>query len=119
MTGFGPLIATLAGFVATHMAISRPGIRARLVARLGRGGYGALHGVVSLAGLAAVFWGFWQAPYVELWPPLAVLRAAPPIVMPLACILFVAGVTTPCAGLRGDRLPDGANPAPGIPFPGR
>lgn len=114
MTGFLPLIVTLAAFIATHMAISRPAIREPLLARLGRGGYGALHGVFSLAGLAAVFWGFWQAPYVELWPPLTVFRAVPPIVMPLACILFIAGMTTPCAGLRGDRLPEGGNPAPGI-----
>ena len=34
--------------------------------------------------------------------------------MPLACILVVASVTTPCAGLGGDCLPEGENPAPGI-----
>ena len=114
MTGFLPLIATLAVFIAIQFALLRPGIREPLVARMDRAGYGALHGAVSLAGLAAVFWGFWQAPYVEIWPPLAAFRAAPPLVMPLACILFIAGMITPCAGLRGDRLPGGGNPAPGI-----
>lgn len=114
MTGFLPLVLILALFIASHMAISRPAIREPLVARLGRGGYGALHGGISLVGLAAVFWGYRQAPYLELWPPLAAFHALPPIVMPLACILFIAGVTTPCAGLGGDRLPEGDNPAPGI-----
>lgn len=114
MTGFLPLVATMVFFVTSHLAISRPTIRAPLVARLGRDGYGALHGIFSLATLAAVFWGFWQAPYIELWPSLAVFRAMPPIVMPFACILFVAGMTTRGGGLRGDRLPDGDKPAPGI-----
>jgi len=114
LSGFAPLVGLLIAFVASHMAISRPGIREPLIARIGRGGYGALHGIFSLIGLAAVFWGYWQAPYVELWPPLGFLRTIPPIIMPVACILFIAGMTTPCAGLRGDRLPAGDNPAPGI-----
>lgn len=114
MTEFLPLVATLAVFVASHAAISRPAIRAALLYRMGSGGYGALHGVVSLISLAAVFWGFWQVPYIELWPPLAAFRAVPPLTMPFACILFAAALTTPCAGLRGDRLPDGDNPASGI-----
>lgn len=109
-----PLVATMAFFVAGHLAISRPAIREPLVVRFGRNGYGALHGIFSLVTLAAVFWGFWQAPYIELWPPLAMFRAVPPVVMPLACILFVAGMTTRGGGLRGDRLPEGDNPAPGI-----
>jgi uncharacterized membrane protein len=114
MTEFLPLVVTLGAFIVSHMAISRPVIREPLLARIGRGGYGALHGTISTVGLVAVFWGFWQAPYIELWPPLPIFRAAPSVVMPLACILFIAGMTTPCAGLSGDRLPEGDNPAPGI-----
>ncbi len=105
MTGFLPLFMTMAAFLVVHTAISRPVIRAPLRSRLGRNGYGALHGAVSLLGMAAVFWGFWQAPYVELWPPLPALRAAPHIAMPIAAVLAVAGMTTPYAGLSGDRLP--------------
>jgi uncharacterized membrane protein len=111
---FLPLAATLILFVVSHVALSRPMIREPLTVRLGRGGYGMLHGIVSLAGLALVFWGFWQAPYIELWPPLPALRAVPPLIMPFACILFMAGVFNPFAGLRGDRLPEGGSPAPGI-----
>ncbi len=85
----------LIAFVASHMAISQHGIREPLIARIGRGGYGALHGVFSLIGLAAVYWGYWQTPYVELWPPLGLFRAVPPIVMPVAWIPFIAGLTTP------------------------
>lgn len=114
MTGFLPLIGLLAAFVLAHTAMSRPGIRDPLVARLGRGGYGALNGIVSTVGMVAVFWAYFTAPWLELWPQSPVLRAAPAILMPIACILAVAGATTPYAGLRGDRLPEGDNQAPGI-----
>ena len=114
MTGFLPLFLTLVIFIATHTAISRPFLRAPLRSALGPRGYGALHGLISLAGMAAVFWGFWQAPYIGLWPPYPGLQAIPAIVMPLACILTAASLMTPGAGLQGDRLPGGDNPAPGI-----
>lgn len=108
------LVALLAAFVAVHTVISRPVLREPLVTALGRRGYVAFHGVVSLLGMAAVFWAYSRAPYVELWPTSTLLRAVPALAMPLACILAVASLTTPCAGLGGDRLPDGADPAPGI-----
>jgi len=114
MTGFLPLIVTMAAFLAVHTAISRPRIRDPLIARLGRRWYGAFHGIVSLAGMAAVFWGYYASPYLELWPPLMAFRAIPALLMPLACILTAASLTTPCAGLAGDCLPDGDNPAPAI-----
>lgn len=114
MTALLTLAGFLAAFMLLHVAISRPAVREPLVARLGRGGYGALHGILSTAGLAAVFWAYFTAPYMELWPQHNALRWIPPLTMPFACILFVAGITTPCAGLRGDRLPDGENQAPGI-----
>jgi len=59
-------------------------------------------------------WAHRVAPYIELWPPYPELRLVPFLLNPLAAILVVAGVTTPGAGLRGDRLPDGEDPAPGI-----
>lgn len=109
-----PLVVALAAFVIVHAAMSRPWLRDPLTRRLGRSGYGAVNGTVSLIGLILVFWAYRAAPYIELWPPLEALRTVPIAVMPVAAILFVAGVTTPCAGLRGDRLPDGARAAPGI-----
>ncbi len=114
MKAFLPLIVLLAAFVAVHTAISRPRIRDPLVAWLGRRWYGAFHGIVSVVGMAAVFWAYYTAPYLELWPPLTAFRAIPALIMPLACILAVASVTTPCAGLGGDCLPEGDNPAPAI-----
>ena len=114
MIGFLPLITLLAAFVAIHTVISRPAFREPLVARLGRGGYGTVHGIVSVLGMAAVFWAFFRAPYLELWPSSAALRAVPALAMPLACILAVASITNPYAGLSGDRLPEGDNQAPGI-----
>ncbi|UCH74165.1 MAG: NnrU protein [Rhodospirillales bacterium] len=108
------LVAMLAGFVVMHSLISRPALRTPLVARLGSRRYLILHGVVSLLGMAAVFWAYFRAPHIELWPSSTILRTIPLLAMPVACILAVASVITPCAGLGGDRLPAGDNPAPGI-----
>lgn len=110
-----PLLVTLlAAFVAMHTAISRPQLREPLVARLGPRRFVAFHGIVSLLGMAAVFWANSRAPYVELWPSSSALRAIPVLLMPLACVLAVASVTNPFAGLGGDRLPNASNMAPGI-----
>lgn len=108
------LAAVLAAFVAAHTVLSRPWLRDPLVRRLGRGWYGALNGTLSLAGLVVVLWAHRAAPYIELWPSTPGLFLVPLLLNPLAGILFVAGMTTPGAGLRGDRLPEGDDPAPGI-----
>lgn len=114
MSGFLPLIALLAAFIAVHTAISRPALRQPLRARLGRRGFGILHGVISVLGIAVVFWALFRAPYVPLWPRLPILLMVPPLLMPFACILAVASITNPYAGLGGDRLPAQGNPAPAI-----
>ncbi len=114
MTGFLPLIALLAAFVAVHTVISRPIFREPLVRRLGRRGFATFHGIISVLGMAAAYWAYVRAPYLELWPPLAMLRVVPALAMPIALLLTVASFTTPYAGLSGDRLPEGDNPAPGI-----
>lgn len=114
MSGFLPLIALLAAFVAVHTVISRPVLRTPLVRRLGRRGYATVHGIISVLGMAGAFWAFFRAPYLELWPPLAAFRAVPAMAMPLALVLAVASVTTPHAGLAGDQLPEDESPAPGI-----
>lgn len=108
------LVAALAGFVAAHAVMSRPWLRDPLTRTLGRAGYGAFNGTLSLIGLVLVLWAHRIAPYIELWPPYAELRLVPFVLMPVAGVFFVAGVSTPCAGLRGDRLPAGGDPAPGI-----
>lgn len=114
MNGFFLLAAFLVAFVAMHTVISRPLLRGPLVVWLGRRGYGLLHGIVSFAGLAAVFWAYSRSPHVELWSASNASQMVPAVLMPLACVLAVASVTNPCAGLGGDRLPEGPDPAPGI-----
>lgn len=108
------LIVALAAFVAAHTVLSRPWLRDPLTLHLGRGGYAAFNGVLSLIGMILVFWAHRAAPYIEIWPPYPGLRLVPILLMPVAGILVVAGSTTPCAGLSGDRLPDGEMSAPGI-----
>lgn len=114
MNGILLLVVLLAAFVAMHTAISRPLFRDPLVAWLGSRSYVAFHGVVSLLGTVAVFWAHSRAPYIELWPSSSALRVVPVLLMPLACVLAVASVTNPSAGLGGDKLPEGPGAAPGI-----
>ncbi|MDZ4135630.1 MAG: NnrU family protein [Paracoccaceae bacterium] len=67
MGGWGGFLLALAAFFASHMIPSRPALRGRLVARLGRAGYGAAYGAVSVLALAWVIIAAGQAPVVPLW----------------------------------------------------
>ncbi|MCF3642362.1 NnrU family protein [Rhizobium sp. TRM95111] len=56
------LIAGIVLFIATHLVRPfAPGLRAAGIARLGRPGWMALHGIVSLASLAMMAFGFAEA----------------------------------------------------------
>jgi len=64
---WGEFAAAMVLFLASHQIPARPGMRAVLVSRLGRGGFGAVYGVMALATLAWVIGAAGRAPLVVLW----------------------------------------------------
>ncbi|SDC35088.1 NnrU family protein [Ruegeria marina] len=92
MGGWGAFAAALAVFLASHAIPVRPPVRPWLVARLGRRGYLAAYSVLSLAVLYWLILAARDAPYVEVIPSWPVLRWVPMIVMPVVCLLAVAGM---------------------------
>jgi len=96
MAGFGELAAALAVFFASHSLPALPGLRARLVGWCGgERRYLLLHSLSATATLVWLVAAALRAPYLELWGFHAWTRWVPITVMPLACMLLVAGLTTP------------------------
>jgi uncharacterized membrane protein len=93
MLGWGLFLAALVTFLLTHMIPARPAMRGRLIEVMGRRGYFAAYSVLSLIVLGWLIVAAAQAPYVEVIPPLAVLRWVPLLVMPVVCWLALAGMT--------------------------
>jgi len=93
--------------VLGHAVPSAPGLRERLIAGLGRGGFVALHSGISLATLAFLVWTYLRVESVVLyWPPEA-LRWAAVALMPLAFLLLAGRIATPFGELRQPRAPRG------------
>ncbi|MCW5770570.1 MAG: NnrU family protein [Rhodospirillaceae bacterium] len=101
-------------FLAIHLVPGTP-LRGQAVRTLGEGGY---RGVFSLASLVALAWmalAFRDAPHEELWDQAPWTRWVPLIVMPLASILFVCGLTSRNPSLAGmERAIDAEHPVAGI-----
>jgi len=92
---FLPLYAALGAFFATHSLPSLPGLRARLVKLMGERGYLILHSVLATLSLLWLLVATLEAPRVELWGFHDWARWVPICVMPFACILLAAGLTSP------------------------
>lgn len=87
------LIAGLALFLGVHTLTTLRGPRAKVIARLGEGGYKILYALVSFAGLALIAWGFsiYRATgWINVWyPPVALRHLVLALMLP-AVILVVA-----------------------------
>lgn len=103
MTGWIGFALALATFGATHFVPTRPALRARLVAGLGRRVWFSVYGLVSLASTAWVVWAAGQAPFVELWPQPPWTRWVPNLVMPVAIALAACGLPAATVTLGGPR----------------
>jgi uncharacterized membrane protein len=93
------MILGLILFFGVHLITTQREVRARLVAAMGGGPYKAVYGLVSLAGLVLIAWGFAayrKAGLIEVWEPLvpaSVLTALKHLTLALmlpAVILVVA-----------------------------
>ncbi|PTX53296.1 putative membrane protein [Gemmobacter caeni] len=85
--GWTEFILAMAAFLGSHMVPSRPGLRGALVARLGRAGYGAAYGLLSLVLLIWVIAAAGRAPFVPLWDQAIWMRWLANLAMPVALLL--------------------------------
>ena len=89
MDSYALLVLACAAFVGTHFLMSHT-LRARMVARLGNGGFMATYSLVSLATFAWAGWAFWNAPMGDFqWVPTDGVWAAASVLTLLASILLV------------------------------
>jgi len=110
------LVLAMLAFVGGHVLFAGTPLRASLVDLLG--GEGRFRGVFSLFSLVTLAWvvlAYAHAPYEPLWPDLHATRGIPLLVMPFACILLVAGLSTPnSTAVGGERVAELPDPLPGI-----
>lgn len=96
------LLLGLAIFLGTHsVRIVADGWRARMLQRLGEGGWKGLYSVVSLLGFVLIIWGFGQARQqpVQLWsPPLAMRHLAS--LLTLLSFILVTAAYVPRNGIK-------------------
>ncbi|UQA60337.1 NnrU family protein [Polyangium aurulentum] len=90
----GSLAAATLVFVLGHLALSFAPIRRRLVGAMGEKPFMGVYSLLVTAGLIWMILAWRAAPYVEIWraPPWA--RWIPLVVMPVAFVFLVAGMST-------------------------
>lgn len=89
------LLAAVGAFVLTHLIPSLAPVRGFLVRALGRRMYVGLYSAISLGVVVWLVAAFQAAPTVLWWPADPWTRWVPVLVMPLACVLLAAGLTSP------------------------
>lgn len=102
-----------AAFFATHSLPLRPAMRTRLVALMGRRGFGVAYSTLSIGMLALLIHAAGRAPYVMLWPTMPWHVHVVKWGMLLVCIVLALSLGRPnpfsFAGARNDRF-DPARP---------
>ncbi|MRX49635.1 NnrU family protein [Paracoccus sp. S-4012] len=114
MSGWLPLLAAFALFLAAHAIPMRPDIRGPLVGALGRRGYLVLYSLLSIGLLYLLILAVNAAPRVTLWAPALWQRWLVNLAMPAAILLAAFGIGAPNPfGVTGKA--EGFDPArPGI-----
>jgi len=82
-------------FIALHLAISGTATRDKAIEKLGLNLYRGLFSALSLIGLAWLAHAYNGAEHVETWGQLTWFKPIAALVMPVAFLLVVLGVTTP------------------------
>ena len=89
------LYAAVGLFLATHLLPAIQPLRTAIIARFGRPIYFSAFSGVSIAVTIWLFMSYLNAPYVEIWPYMPWARWFVLMVMPVACILVVTGLSSP------------------------
>ncbi len=92
LQGWGELAAAFGAFFLSHALPARPALKARVVAVLGRAGYGVAFSTLSTVLLYWLIVATGRAPYLELWAPAPWQRWLVNLVMPLVLFLGCYGV---------------------------
>jgi uncharacterized membrane protein len=109
------LTLAVAFFVGIHVGIAGSPLRDTLTGRLGEQAYLGLFSLVSLVGMIWLTIAYGNAPYVPLWGQLPALRPLALVVVLVAFVLVVVGLTTPSPTVvGGEKALDAAEPAVGI-----
>ncbi len=109
------VIAAALVFAGSHLALSHPPIRSRLIARLGEGPFRGVYSLVAAACLVWLVIAYNRAPHVEIWMAGGWARWVVLGVMLCATVLLVCGLTAPNPTLAGaERLASGAMVGGGI-----
>ena len=102
-------------FVGIHVCISGTTLRDDLVRRIGEQGFRGLFSMLSLAGMVWLVQAYRGAPLIELWGPVFVLRPVALLLMLVAFVFVVVGVTTSSpTAVGGERQLESDEPARGI-----
>jgi len=88
------LSLAVACFVGGHFILSSVNVHKHAAALLGDTGFRALYSLLAILSMVWTVMAYKAAPDIELWRAGMVLTHVPVIVMPFACILFVAGLTS-------------------------
>lgn len=91
----GILAAAMIVFVLSHMLLSSKPLRTPLVHVVGEVAFLGIYSAVALAVLTWVIRAYNAAPVEVLWIPPVALRHLSLSIMPVACVLVIAGLTTP------------------------
>lgn len=95
MTGtISSLALAVAVFVGGHFILSSLTVRQPIIDVLGENLFRGLYSLVALGSLVWTIAAYRAAPFTELWPVGAGLMHLPFLLMPVACVLVVAGLTT-------------------------
>jgi uncharacterized membrane protein len=89
------LYTAVGTFLITHLFPAIPALRNGAINRFGRRIYFSIFSIISVAVTVWVFIAYLNAPYVEVWSYHPWSRWAVLITMPFACILVVAGLSSP------------------------
>ena len=110
----GLIVAGLA-FGGSHVLLSSTRLRGALRDQLGENGFLAVYSLTALVTFAWFLAAYAHAPRLQLWATARWMALVPVAVMPLACILLIAGYTTrnPTAVMM-ERAARSDDPAPGI-----
>ncbi len=101
--------------LVSHFGLPSDALKPRLSQRFGERFYRGLFVLVAFAAFAWLIVAYAHAPYLPLWPPAAWQAILVLLVMPLALLLLVGGVSTPNPSAIGqDQALDRPEPAAGV-----